>query len=191
VRVNSQVIPNLEIRPLLPDEWRLLKSLRLRALADAPEAFGTTLAEAQAWPEEDWQERARRFAASPPATMCIAYQNGLPCGMVSCYLSETNSMADQRVAELTAFWVAPESRGQGVGEALVSSVTDWATAQGVRVLQAWVTEGNERAVAFYKKTGFWATGQRQLYAPDPVKHIVLLARLLEPRLRDRKVRVLL
>ena len=46
------------VRRLRPDEWRELRALRLRALADAPEAFGATLAEAEADPDAAWQLRA-------------------------------------------------------------------------------------------------------------------------------------
>ena len=46
------------VRRLRPDEWRDLRALRLRALEDAPDAFGATLAEEAAEPDLTWQERA-------------------------------------------------------------------------------------------------------------------------------------
>src|SRR4029077_7858571 len=45
-----------KIRRIRPDEG--LRALRLHALADAPEAFGLTLAREEAFPEEVWHERA-------------------------------------------------------------------------------------------------------------------------------------
>jgi len=102
----------LEIKPILPDHWPLVKTLSLRMLADAPGAFGTTLAEAAAYTDAEWQTKARRFSElpsseTPPATGCIAFWNGVPCGMASGYLSED----DPQAAELTGFWVSPEYRG--------------------------------------------------------------------------------
>lgn len=170
----------LHVEHLRVNQWRLLKSVRLQALADAPEAFSTTLAQAQQWSDQEWQERARRFSISPPATACMASVDGAPCGMVSCYLSEGPCQAQETVAELTAFWVNPQQRGQGVGEALVACAADWAVTQGAAVLQAWVTASNRRALAFYGKVGFQETGQRQTYEPDPSGHMILLARRLEP-----------
>jgi ribosomal protein S18 acetylase RimI-like enzyme len=166
----------LEIKPLLPDQWLLLKEVRLRALADAPEAFSTTLAQARQYSEEDWQERARRFITHPPATSCIAFMDGAPCGMINCFLTEADNPAGARSAEMTAFWVASESRGQGVGEALVVSAAHWANTRGVTMLQAWVVEDNCRAIGFYRKVGFQTTDLRQPYEPDPAKQIILLTK---------------
>lgn len=169
----------LEVKPLLMHEWPVLKQVRLRALADAPEAFCTTSAQAQAWTDGEWRERAGRFAVNPPAAARIAYLDGMPCGMMTCYFAAPDTQNAEAVAELTAVWVDPAARGQGAGEALVASMVDWAGTQGIRVLQAWVMEGNERAVAFYKKVGFAETGQRQPDEPGSWKYMTLLARRLE------------
>src|SRR5215218_3061152 len=39
------------------EDWRAVRALRLRALADAPEAFEMTLAQAEQWTDEDWRRR--------------------------------------------------------------------------------------------------------------------------------------
>ena len=145
-----------QIKPLLPNDWPLLKTVRLRALAENPEAFGTTLTQASAWDDARWQENARRFTLLPPAASFLAYADDLPCGMVNCFTAET----PPNTAEMTAFWVAPEQRGQGIGEALVAGIVDWAKSQGVTTLQAWVVEDNYRALGFYKKLGFQETEER-------------------------------
>lgn len=170
----------LEVKPLLPHEWPVLKSVRLRALADAPDAFSTTWTQAQAYSDRDWQARAGRFMVNPPAAMRIAYLNGTPCGMMSCYPTSPANQDERPVAELTAVWVDPTVRGQGIGEALMASVVEWAGFQGIAVLQAWVTEGSHRAIAFYKKVGFEETGQRQAEGPNAPQHIILMARMLTP-----------
>ena len=45
-----------EIRRVRADEWEALRDLRLRALADSPHAFATTLAEAERRSEAEWRE---------------------------------------------------------------------------------------------------------------------------------------
>ena len=46
---------DVRIRQAIPDEWERVRELRLRALEDAPEAFGSTLAEEQALGQrDDW-----------------------------------------------------------------------------------------------------------------------------------------
>jgi hypothetical protein len=49
---------SLDIRRVRADEWRQLRALRLRALAETPLAFGSTLAREEAFSETVWQERA-------------------------------------------------------------------------------------------------------------------------------------
>ena len=162
----------LEIKPLTPDQWPLLKLVRLRALTEDPEAFGATLAQASARTDAEWQDNARRFTLLPPATSFLACSDGTPCGMANCFVIEANP----RTAEMTAFWVAPVQRGQGVGEALVAAIIGWAKSQGVTTLQAWVVEDNARALSFYKKLGFQETEKRQPHTPDPAKQIKLLTK---------------
>jgi predicted GNAT superfamily acetyltransferase len=45
------------VRRTRPEEWPELRELRLRALADSPEAFETTHAQADAWTDEQWRDR--------------------------------------------------------------------------------------------------------------------------------------
>ena len=164
----------LEVKSILSEHWPVLKSVRLRALTDAPGAFGTTLAQAQAYSDAEWQARAQRFSELPPAAGCFAFVDGVPCGMASAFPSAENTHA----AELTAFWVAPESRGRGIADAMVTFTAAWAAAQGFAALEADVVEDNHQAVAFYKRVGFRATGQSEPFRGDPVKQIIMLAKTL-------------
>ncbi len=164
----------LEVKPILPQHWPLLKSVRLRALADAPYAFGTTWAEAAVYSDAEWQARARRFSELPPAAGCFVFVEGVPCGLASAYLSVKRPQA----AGLSAFWVALERRGQGVADALVTFLADWARVQGAAALEADVVEDNHRAVTFYKRMGFTETGQSEPFRGDPNKRILLLAKKL-------------
>lgn len=165
----------LEVRPLAPGDWPLLKALRLEALADAPKAFRTTLAQAQAWTDAEWRARARRFGELPPATAFVSFVEGLPCGLLTCYLSESDGPGGL-VGGLNAFWVSPAHRGQGLGEALIEAVLDWAARLGVGEVQAWVMADGDRAVGFYKKIGFRETGGRQPLTLGSPRDIVLLTR---------------
>lgn len=42
------------IRTFIPQEWNTYRDLRLRALADSPDAFGRTLAEEKDRPDSEW-----------------------------------------------------------------------------------------------------------------------------------------
>ena len=45
------------IERLGPDDWQEFREIRLRALADAPTAFGMTLADAEQQTEDAWRAR--------------------------------------------------------------------------------------------------------------------------------------
>ena len=45
------------IERLGPDDWQEFREIRLRALADAPTAFGMTLADAEQQTEDTWRAR--------------------------------------------------------------------------------------------------------------------------------------
>jgi len=48
------------IRNFTPDAWPAYRALRLRALEDAPDAFGSTLADESVRPPEEWAARLAR-----------------------------------------------------------------------------------------------------------------------------------
>ena len=68
------------------NQWQLLKDLRLRALEDAPYAFGTTLADGLQRTDTDWLEMTHDHATAHDRAYFIAYANKTPCGMAGCYL---------------------------------------------------------------------------------------------------------
>ena len=71
----------IETRQLSADDWEIWRDLRLRALADAPYAFGSTLAE---WHDADESRWRKRFADVP--YNAIALDDGRPVGMVGCLI---------------------------------------------------------------------------------------------------------
>jgi len=54
----------VEVRQAGAADWALLRELRLRALADAPDAFASTLDQEAVFPEEVWRQRAEGGPAS-------------------------------------------------------------------------------------------------------------------------------
>jgi GNAT superfamily N-acetyltransferase len=139
-----------EVRQIKPDEWQLLKRVRLAALADAPEAFSSTLDRETAFADGTWRQYTREGAEGVRSFCALALDGEEPAG-IAVGLSDEKDTAN---SYLVSMWVAPASRGTHVAPLLVEAVANWATRLGASLLLAGLTPGNERAVAFYKKTGF-------------------------------------
>lgn len=135
------------VRRAIPGDERVLRALRLQALSDAPEAFGSTYERELARTAEDW----RRWLA--PAVTFILEANGEPRGLVA----GIPDPQDWSVVHLRAMWVHPDLRGTGAADALVSSVKTWASELGANQVRLQVFESNVRARRCYERVGFRAT----------------------------------
>jgi dihydropteroate synthase len=161
---------DVAIRQLRPEDWRLWRELRLRALADSPDAFAETLAEARARDDADWQAGA---VPRPHVAQLVAERGGAPAGMAVAVID----LDDPARANLYAMWVAPEARGAGIGRALVDAALRWTRGRAALELSLQVTEGNEPARALYEGCGFRDTGRREaLRGGGGLQSRVLVAR---------------
>jgi GNAT superfamily N-acetyltransferase len=158
----------LKVRQAVPDDWATLRQLRLAALAEAPQAFSSTLDREIDHPEEFWRAR---IAAWP---QFIAWADGEPVGIAAGFAEPAGD--DQAGAgirgswHLVSMWVSPRARGRGIADDLVTAVSDCARADDARRITLWVTDVNERARAFYLRMGFRSTGRRQLVRPEEPDH---------------------
>ncbi|MEV0715317.1 GNAT family N-acetyltransferase [Asanoa sp. NPDC050611] len=136
----------VDLRVLAEDDWKLWRELRLAALAEAPYAFGSTLAGWQDAGEEQWRQRLR----IPGARDLVAYHDGEPVGMASGVPA-----GDGAAVEVISVWVSPAGRGRGVGDALLADIVRWAGEATVRLS---VKADNAAAVRLYERAGFVHVG---------------------------------
>jgi ribosomal protein S18 acetylase RimI-like enzyme len=158
------------VRETVTDDWQALRDIRLEALRDAPAAFGSTYEREALRGEEHWHARIARggtFLAYIPALSASE-----PVGLIGGY------QEDPITVELVSMYVRPQARGRGVGEALVATVIDWATARNAASVHLWVTETNTPARALYERCGFQLTGERQPLPSDPSIGEVAMSRPL-------------
>jgi GNAT superfamily N-acetyltransferase len=155
----------IAVRRVRAEEWERLREIRLRALADAPMAFGSTLADEQAQPDKFWRQRAAGGASDDNRTTFIAERAGAWVGIVTGLLAEGG--AGERPAWVFGMWVAPAVRRQGTALALLRVLAGWARGHGADVLNLHVTETNAPAVALYERLGFRATGETELLPHTP------------------------
>jgi len=156
-----------ELRVLTPDDWCAWRQLRLAALAEAPYAFGSRLADWQG--DGDREERWRARLSIPGSFNVIAVLDGEPAGMAS-------GVPAAGAAELISMWVSPAARGRGVGDHLVQAVARWARRVGSEALRLAVVPGNENATALYRRNGFRLTGELGDLMPDGVSREHIMAK---------------
>ena len=152
------------VRPLSAGEWSLYRALRLRSLADAPAAFGSTLAAEQERKDEDWAWRLRLAADSGRDRPLVAGIGGIAAGLAWAKCDTD----DPQLVNLFQMWVAPECRGRGVAAALLDEALAWARARGARTMQLGVMCGNDGARRLYERAGFRDVGAPgQTWPGDP------------------------
>jgi len=143
-----------EIRSILLSEWSEYRDIRLRALKESPEAFGSTYARESGFSDVDWKSRLEISdpVASAPVVACHGGRFvGLAWGKIE--------SPDRHIAHLYQMWVDPKHRGFGLGRLLVEAVIDWAQGQGVRTMMLEVTEGERPARSLYEALGFQPVGE--------------------------------
>jgi len=163
----------LELVRLAPTAWREYRVIRLAALAEAPFAFGSTLAEERRLRAADWRARLARRA------QFVVRCRGEAVGTVGGVVDDG--------AELVSLWVHPAWRGRGVADVLVRAVLDWARAEGYREVRLWVAADNAPAERLYGRLGFVRTGQVQPVTPnDPTRQEFALVRVLDTELSSHR-----
>lgn len=149
------------IRRFNAAEWPAYRAIRLRALAESPSAFCSSLASEQALPDEHWAGRLARAQDSGLDCPLAAELDGVLAGLAWAKADGE----DPSVVNLFQMWVAPEARGRGVAAALLDAAIAWARGYGARSLRLGVETGNRAAIALYAKAGFRETGARAPMQP--------------------------
>ena len=164
----------IAIRRIRPEEWQSYRAFRLQALADSPNAFATTLEQARAWSDQDWQ---RRFS-SPSAERefpVIAEVEGQFVGMAWVQVDP-----EKKTAHLFQMWVAPAHRAGGVGRKLLVEAIGWAKSQGAREIVLGVTCGDSPARRLYESLGFKVVGNLEPLRPTSELMVQNMALTLSP-----------
>ena len=138
------------VRAFEAHEWQTCRDLRLRALADAPDAFARTLAEEKGLSDAEWSSRIASSAESASEFSAVAELGRRAVGLAYARIG----VGAPDVAHLYSMWVDPGTRRSGVGRELLQAVVSWARSANARRLILRVTRSNAPAVQLYEKAGF-------------------------------------
>lgn len=149
------------------EQWEAVRDVRLAALGDAPDAFGSTLAAEVERTPDAWHE----WIGRPDVAVLLAHLDDEGTTHAA-GLAAVAPAHDQPVGTvgLYAVWVAPRARGRGVADALIEAAIALAAADGHRRLVLHVGDHNEAAMALYTRHGFVPTG-RVGSLPAPRTHV--------------------
>jgi ribosomal protein S18 acetylase RimI-like enzyme len=156
----------METRRLTVEDWRTLREVRLAALADAPYAYGSTLAAERDLDEAEWRNRVAT------ALWVVAVRNVENAGLVGVYVPEADTPL------LISMWVSPGHRGHGVGDSLITEILRWATEKRWSQVVLRVADGNDAARKLFLRHGFVPTGRRMPLESDPGVRTEILSRAL-------------
>jgi len=133
--------------------------LRLQALADSPDAFGSTLAVERARTDDDWMHRLSGVDTQRNLPV-LAEIGGTPVGLAWGRIDDS----DLTTANVYQMWVAPLHRQLGAGQLLLEAIIEWAKARNIRQIVLTVTCGDTSAYRLYTRIGFKPIG-----APIPLR----------------------
>lgn len=159
-----------------PDDWQEFREIRLRALADAPTAFGMTLADVEHQHEDTW--RTRLGQGDPILGVRDDDDDGLAAMGAGWHPPE-----DPDRMMVWGMWTAPGARGRGHARALLDWLVDHAHHHRVATVELHVTEGNDVARRLYEQCGFAATGLWEPLREGSPLQIELMRRELAPGAR--------
>ncbi len=160
----AQVVSAL-IRRIRDHEWPELRSFRLHALADAPTAYGSTLAQELTYTNDVWRERCHGASSGCDRATFIALREEIWAGTVTGLAVQTEP--GDRAALLVAMFVTVSARRQGIARALVEELTAWAQDCKARQVSLWVASSNTAARSLYQDCGFYLTGKVKPHSHAP------------------------
>lgn len=146
------------LRRLTPDDWSAFRDIRLRSLADSPDAFGSTVEREQAFTEDDWRRRVSGpvYVVDDPEPVSVG-----------------GIFDNDGTGQIWGMWTDPAHRGRGYARRILDAVTPL-----MPVVQLHVNTTNAAARAAYEHYGFVATGDLEPLRPgsDQMMELMVLHR---------------
>jgi len=153
-----KVVP--KVRGFEAHEWVAYRDLRLAALAESPDAFGSTLSRESQLSDAEWASRLASGVNSALNFPAVAEFDNKPIGLSWGRIEES----EPALAHLYQVWVHPDYRGLGAGKMLLEAVVGWAAGRQANYLELGVTCGDTAAMRLYTRAGFELIGE-----PEPIR----------------------
>lgn len=163
-KAGAVLLPDPSPRLATTEDWRRWREARLRMLADSPDAFMTTLAQAEAQAEGFWRGRVGGEFPTWLVTddtdtddTDTAGDAGAVVATGGVFVPEPDP-GRRPTAHVVAMWTAAEARGRGLAARILETAVAWCREHGFDDVRLHVTEGNALARRLYLRHGFEPTG---------------------------------
>ena len=156
------------VRRANPADAAALRAIRLEALLDSRDAYGTTYADVADWDLERWADLLATNA------YFLGEVDGAVRGMAQ------GGYHDDFPGQTWLFgmFVGPDARASGLADELIDAVEEWARLAGAGELHLAVVLEMSRAVSFYRRRGFVEVGEVRYMKRNPSRQIQTMARPL-------------
>lgn len=144
----------MDIRQLQETDTETYRRLRLEALCDSPESFGSSYEEEREYPLQLFKDRLKNSCTLG------AFLDAELVGMVT-LMQETRNKTSHK-ANIYAMYVTPSQRGQGLGKKLMlEAIKQARTIKEIEQIHLTVVSSNEAARQLYLSLGFVIYGKEK------------------------------
>ena len=154
-------------RQLSPDEWEILRDIRLRSLQANPEAFGGKYEVESLFTEQEWRIWFIKM------DVIVGFIDGRSAGMMTIEVLDGDHGA---TCWLGGCWVDPEFRGKKVFSQMFQYLDLFAYAKGWQRQGLGVWAHNDLAIKAYEALGFRVAGEKMPSTMQPGKFYIHMIR---------------
>jgi ribosomal protein S18 acetylase RimI-like enzyme len=168
------------VRRALPDDAGALAELAARTFYDTF-ADSNSAEDMEAFLTSTYGEAIQLAEIMDPLmTTLLAEVDGVLAGFAQIRTGEPPScVKGERPVEIKRFYVAKAYHGTGAAQELMRSAQAAAREEGGKTLWLGVWEHNDRAVAFYRKIGFYPVGSQPFLVGSDLQTDIVLERPLQ------------
>ena len=135
----------IEITKAGAEAAQRLRSVRLAALKDTPDAFGAKHEDELLFSDSQWQDRLKY------TYWCFVVADGVDIGLLAVDKADKDRNSD---CWLSSWWISEAFRGQGVAALMMEWVIKLSQENEWKIIGLGVWPENLRARSAYKKLGF-------------------------------------
>jgi len=136
---------SIEIVTATADHVDRLRALRLAALKDTPDAFGSKYEDEVNKPISEWQGRLKN------THWCFVVSDGVDVGLLAVDKAEKDRNSD---CWLSSWWIKDALRGSGIPKLMLTWLEQLCRENNWKKIGLGVWPENIRAITAYEKLGF-------------------------------------